>query len=71
MTTAPRIGLVGSQGSYGRWLRRFFEQRMGLRVFGRDPGCDSVAASLRDAMIAIERDGIGRVVDAAGIEGAA
>jgi prephenate dehydrogenase len=41
MTTAPRIGLVGSQGSYGRWLRRFFEQRMGLRVFGRDPGGDT------------------------------
>jgi prephenate dehydrogenase len=33
----PRIGLVGSQGSYGRWLRRFFEDRMGLQVVGRDP----------------------------------
>jgi prephenate dehydrogenase len=40
MTAAPRIGLVGSQGAYGRWLRRFFEQRMGLCVFGRDPGGD-------------------------------
>lgn len=34
----PRIGLVGSEGAYGRWLRRFFEQRMGLEVFGADPG---------------------------------
>lgn len=34
----PRIGLVGSEGAYGRWLRRFFEQRMGLEVFGTDPG---------------------------------
>lgn len=38
----PRIGLVGSQGAYGRWLRRFFEERMGLRVFGRDPHGDTV-----------------------------
>ena len=34
----PRVGLVGSEGSYGRWLRRFFEQRMGLAVLGADPG---------------------------------
>jgi prephenate dehydrogenase len=37
----PRIGLVGSQGAYGRWLRRFFEERMGLSVFGRDPHGDT------------------------------
>lgn len=37
----PRIGLVGSQGSYGRWLRRFFEERMGLQVVGRDPNADT------------------------------
>ena len=37
----PRIGLVGSQGAYGRWLRGFFEQRMQLRVYGRDPHGDS------------------------------
>jgi prephenate dehydrogenase len=37
----PRIGLVGSQGAYGRWLHRFFEERMGLRVFGRDPNGDT------------------------------
>jgi prephenate dehydrogenase len=33
----PVIGLVGSAGAYGRWLRRFFEERMGLRVLGHDP----------------------------------
>lgn len=38
----PRIGLVGSQGAYGRWLRRFFEERMGLHVVGRDPHGDTV-----------------------------
>ncbi|RDS84621.1 prephenate dehydrogenase [Dyella monticola] len=38
----PRIGLVGSQGSYGRWLRHFFEARMGLEVFGRDPSGETV-----------------------------
>jgi prephenate dehydrogenase len=41
MSAEPRIGLVGSQGSYGRWLRHFFEQRMGLRVYGRDPVSDT------------------------------
>lgn len=34
---APLVGVVGSAGAYGRWLRRFFEQRMGLRVLGHDP----------------------------------
>jgi prephenate dehydrogenase len=33
----PVVGLVGSAGAYGRWLRRFFEQRMGLAVLGHDP----------------------------------
>ena len=41
MRTTPTVGLVGSQGSYGRWLRQFFEQRMGLRVLGRDPDGDT------------------------------
>ncbi|MBE1160534.1 prephenate dehydrogenase [Dyella acidiphila] len=41
MPVSPRIGLVGSQGAYGRWLRRFFEQRMGLQVWGRDPVGDT------------------------------
>ena len=36
-TTTPVIGLVGSAGGYGVWLRRFFEQMMGLRVLGHDP----------------------------------
>ena len=34
----PVIGIVGSEGHYGRWLRQFFEQRMGLRVLGCDRG---------------------------------
>lgn len=37
----PIIGLVGSQGAYGRWLRRFFSERMGLQVIGRDPTGDT------------------------------
>lgn len=35
--TPPRIGIVGHAGAYGRWLSRFFEQRMGLCVLGSDP----------------------------------
>lgn len=37
MTTTPTIGIVGSQGAYGRWLTTFFRERMGLRVLGCDP----------------------------------
>ena len=33
----PCIGIVGSAGAYGRWLRAFLEQRMGLQVLGHDP----------------------------------
>lgn len=33
----PVIGIVGSEGAYGRWLAQFFRERMGLRVSGRDP----------------------------------
>lgn len=33
----PVIGIVGSEGAYGRWLAQFFRERMGLRVLGRDP----------------------------------
>ncbi|MBS0581684.1 MAG: prephenate dehydrogenase [Proteobacteria bacterium] len=36
----PVIGIVGSAGAFGRWLRHFFEQRMGLTVIGRDPNGD-------------------------------
>lgn len=41
MSEQPRIGLVGSQGTYGRWLRRFLEERMHLQVVGRDPHGDT------------------------------
>jgi prephenate dehydrogenase len=36
----PTIGIVGSRGAFGRWLRTFFETRMGLCVIGRDPNGD-------------------------------
>ncbi|MDR2872864.1 MAG: prephenate dehydrogenase [Xanthomonadaceae bacterium] len=31
------VGIVGSAGAYGQWLRRFFSERMRLTVIGRDP----------------------------------
>jgi len=34
---APVIGIVGSAGAYGRWLRRFFSDEMMLEVLGHDP----------------------------------
>ncbi|MBD3825561.1 prephenate dehydrogenase [Stenotrophomonas sp.] len=37
MTRMPVVGIVGSAGAYGRWLRRFLQQRMGLEVLGHDP----------------------------------
>lgn len=40
----PLIGIVGSAGAYGRWLRAFFETRMGLAVIGHDPA-DAASAS--------------------------
>jgi prephenate dehydrogenase len=52
MTRAPVIGIVGSEGAYGRWLRRFFEDRMQLRVLGHDPaaeGSDDIERLLTDA----------------------
>lgn len=45
MSSTPVIGLVGSQGAYGRWLREFFEQRMLLPVIGfdtADPASESL-----------------------------
>src|SRR5690606_10555729 len=33
---SPTIGIVGSAGTYGRWLRRFFPPHLGLRVLGQD-----------------------------------
>ena len=35
---SPTIGIVGSAGTYGRWLRGFFSRQMGLPVLGHDPG---------------------------------
>ncbi|MCW4455405.1 prephenate dehydrogenase [Flavobacterium sp. MXW15] len=37
MRTPAVVGIVGSAGAYGRWLRRFFSERMGLEVIGHDP----------------------------------
>ncbi len=37
MSAAPVVGIVGSAGAYGRWLRGFLQQRMGLEVIGHDP----------------------------------
>jgi len=53
---APVVGVVGSAGAYGRWLRRFFEQRMGLRVLGHDPAdpsSESPARLLADADVLV------------------
>ncbi|EVT72147.1 prephenate dehydrogenase [Stenotrophomonas indicatrix] len=35
--TPRTVGIVGSAGAYGRWLTRFFEQHMQVRVIGHDP----------------------------------
>ena len=43
----PVVGIVGSQGAFGRWLARFLGQRMGVQVIGRDPAGDT-ALSPRD-----------------------
>ena len=40
----PVVGIVGSQGAFGRWLKQFFENRMGLAVIGRDPAGDEALA---------------------------
>ncbi len=48
----PVIGIVGSAGAYGRWLRRFFVERMGLAVLGHDPSdpaSDAVERVLAEA----------------------
>jgi len=52
----PVIGIVGSAGAYGVWLRRFFEQRMGLRVLGHDPadvGSDPPARLIEEADVLV------------------
>jgi prephenate dehydrogenase len=48
--TTPVIGIVGSAGAYGRWLRGFFETRMGLPVIGHDPA--DPASDGEDALLA-------------------
>lgn len=50
LKASPCIGIVGSAGAYGRWLRVFFETRMGLDVIGHDPA-DPASAS-EDALLA-------------------
>lgn len=40
----PRIGIVGSGGAFGRWLTRFFAERMHLETLGSDPA-DASSAS--------------------------
>ena len=52
MTSPPVIGIVGSAGAYGRWLCRFFVERMGLAVLGHDPSApasDAVERLLAEA----------------------
>ncbi len=41
ITRRPVIGIVGGEGAYGHGLRRFFEERMQLRVLGHDPAASS------------------------------
>ena len=45
--TPPVVGIIGSQGAFGRWLARFLRERMGVQVIGRDPNGDT-ALSPRD-----------------------
>lgn len=46
-TQAPVIGIVGSAGAYGLWLRRFFNEQMGLQVVGHDPADPGSATPLQ------------------------
>ncbi|MET0289111.1 MAG: prephenate dehydrogenase [Pseudoxanthomonas sp.] len=48
---SPVVGIVGSQGAYGRWLGRFLSERMGLQVIGRDPA-DPQSPSERELIAA-------------------
>lgn len=57
MSAAPAvIGIVGSAGAYGRWLQRFFVERMGLQVIGHDPadgGSHAVETLLQQADVLV------------------
>jgi prephenate dehydrogenase len=46
----PVVGIVGSQGAFGRWLARFLRERMGVQVIGRDPAGDT-ALSPRELVL--------------------
>ena len=66
MQPRPTIGIVGSAGAYGRWLRRFFEERMGLVVLGHDPAAvdgDSIERLLDAAEVLVFSTPIRRTVD--------
>jgi prephenate dehydrogenase len=45
MSCIAVVGIVGSAGDYGRWLTRFFADRMGCRVLGVDPADPASASS--------------------------
>jgi prephenate dehydrogenase len=66
MHPRPTIGIVGSAGAYGRWLRGFFESRMGLAVLGHDPAAvdgDSIERLLDEAQVLIFSTPIRRTVE--------
>ena len=52
----PLVGIVGHAGAYGRWLARFLERRMGLRVRGSDiadPGSPTPAELARQVDVLV------------------
>lgn len=49
MRVTATVGIVGIAGAYGRWLARFFSDRMGCRVLGCDPA-DPAACSLAELL---------------------
>jgi prephenate dehydrogenase len=65
MVAGPVIGIVGSEGAYGRWLRAFFERRMGSTVLGHDPAAasDPVERLLDDAQVLLFAAPIRRTVE--------
>ena len=52
----PLVGIVGHAGAYGRWLARFLQRRMGLRVRGSDiadPGSPTPAELARQVDVLV------------------
>jgi prephenate dehydrogenase len=47
MSCTAVVGVIGSHGAYGRWLVRFFGERMGCRVLGADPA-DPASSSMAE-----------------------